>query len=193
MKTNYTLLGGLLLTAALGMGLAMAAPVDSSWLRVAFTGDSTLHGFSGIVHRGNAEKINAANGHDRVRITIPVLSLDTDHQARDKRMYKMFEEEAFHVITGEADLEAVLNRRQADVPLTMTIHGVTHDITAHRRADADGRVELEYDLSLTSFNLTPPSVLGMIRVSDNVHVAVSIDRGALENLNNQSSIEKEMH
>lgn len=39
-------------------------------------------------------------------------------------------------------------------------------------------------------NLTPPSVLGMINVSDQVHVAVSLDRTALEQLKKQSLIKE---
>jgi polyisoprenoid-binding protein YceI len=193
MKTKHTILCGLFLPLAIGTGLTWAAKIDSSWLRVKFTGDSTLHGFSGIVHRGEAIKLAGDDGHDRVRITVPVLSLDTDHRARDKRMYTMFEADSFRVITGEADLEVVLDEHALEVPLIITMHGVAREVIARRAAHAAEKVELELDLALTSFDLTPPSVLGMIKVDDRVHVAVSLDRNAMEELKQQPAGQKELN
>jgi hypothetical protein len=48
-------------------------------------------------------------------------------------------------------------------------------------------------VTFTSFDLTPPSVLGMIKIDDQVHVAVSLDRNAMEELKQQPAGQKELN
>lgn len=193
MKTNLATLFVVPVVLALSANMALADQRAASWLNIKFTGDSTLHGFSGTLQQGDAIKATFGDRRDRVRITVPVLGLDTDHAARDKRMYKMFESDTFNDITGEADYEVVLDESTPDVPLTMTIHGVSREVIARRMPATNDTVALEFDLSLAAFDLKPPSVIGLIRVSDNVHVAVSLDRRTLEQLNQQPVDQKELN
>lgn len=156
--------------------LAAQPSSETSWMEVRFKGDSTLHGFSGVVTNGTAEHLVPS---DTLRITIPVLNLSTDHATRDTKMMKMFEQELFPTITGESPWSAVFDPQVTDVPVHLTIHGVTQTLQVKRTGDGE-HILLSCSLSLATFGLTSPSVLGLINVNDLVEI--TIKRAALEAL-----------
>ena len=168
------------LAALLSLVIAHADENSARPLSIQFKGDSTLHAFSGIASKSTMEIIPGEDDHTLVRVTVPVLGLDTDHNTRNKKMYGMFESDKFTHITGEADLATILDPTAGSVALNMTIHGVTREIIAQRTTPDEGHVSLACELSLVAFDLTPPSVFGLINVDDKVEVSVSLDRSHLE-------------
>lgn len=183
MKSKKHLCVAFTLLACLGVCATKAVETEASWFNARFRGDSTLHAYEGEANQAVAELVNTPDGQTRLRITVSVLGLDTGNNARDKRMFKMFEADTFALITGEADWPAVLDATQPAIPLTFTMHGVSQTVQAHRTTAADDLIALTCDLSITAFAMEPPSVMGMINVDDNVQVSVSMNRAALEQLN----------
>jgi len=124
-------------------------------------------------------------------IAVQVTSMDTGNSKRDKDMRTMFEHDTFPLITGDAETFAAdefltaedkIVRTPEEVSFALTIRDITQQITA---TVTEPQIEsstisatLIFDLSLSSFELNPPSFLGVIRVKDTVQVKVtmSLDR-----------------
>lgn len=177
-----------LILAGIAGNLAAATPVE-----IHFTGDSTLHAFQGAVSDCDISRIIAPDGTAKMHVDVPVFSLDTEHEGRDKKMFAMFEANTDSMIRGEADWREVLDESQVDIPLTMAIHNETHTIRARRIDGSTNAVHLAFDISLARFGLEPPSVLGIIKVSDTVHVVVDIQREALAVWEQNRQPETEIH
>lgn len=124
-------------------------------------------------------------------IAVQVTTMDTGNSARDKDMRTMFEHETFPLITGDAEDFAADEFLTSEhkivstpdvVAFILTIRDITQKITAtvtEPQIDASTiSATLVFDLSLSSFELNPPSFMGFIRVKDTVQVKVtmSLDR-----------------
>jgi len=169
METMKKLLLCFVITLALVATSSLAGP-----LAITFEGDSTLHRFSGIAKEHNAEINAGANGNSTVLVTIPVKSLDTDHEGRDEKMREMFDADHFPEIRGVADLASVVDVQKDHVPVELTIRDQTRTIEArkiHDPADPAGSIRLAWTVSLASFGLKAPTVIGLIRVYDEVKVS----------------------
>ena len=168
------------------VGLAGAETYDGN-CAIRFFGDSTLHGFEGkaacepfsLVREQEAELIH------QPMITVRVASMDTDNGSRDKKMRKMFDSQNYPVIEGDfADLdpEKVLQQMQAageqpgQLPFKLKIRDQVQPVAA-KVYDLQVSPEaitftLKFAVSLKSFSLEAPGVLGIIRVADQVDVEV---------------------
>ena len=160
--------------------------------RVYFAGSSTLHDFDGT---GNCETFalrmtETADGTTIVTETVlavTVAGMQTGNANRDQKMLEMFGADRFPQIAGVlggASLEE-LRRQLHDAargaqffPLRLRIRDVEAPVAAkvaQLQDDAKGlNFDLEFPVSLTAYQLEPPSVLGLIRVADQVHVKVSL-------------------
>ena len=152
-----------------------------------FFGDSTLHGFEGksacqpFILTGEA-------GTKIIRqpvVVVRIDSMDTDNDRRDKKMRGMFDSEKFPVIEGlfsDLDPEAVLQmmaspgtqpgKLEFDLKIrdrTQPVQAEVHDLNVTSELIT---FTLKFNLSLASFELDPPGVLGIIRVADRVDVEV---------------------
>ena len=156
---------------------------------IRFLATSTLHDFAGTV-RCQPFPVNVAAGADGkvtldgVEIVVPVEEMDTKNRKRDKQMREMFESGAFpHIraVLSAPDPDKIRQEMRNDpngsgtVEFTLKIRDIEHRIRATVRnlRETPERVsfEVEFPVSLKSYNLKPPAPLfGAIRVGDKVSV-----------------------
>ncbi len=120
-------------------------------------------------------------------VKVLVGEMDTDNSSRDKKMYAMFEQDKYPEIQGlfaDLDPDVILPQLQA----TETVAGSLEfnlrirEISLPVQAEISDLVVtperilfvMEFPLSLASFQLKAPSVLGFIRVDDQVRVEVNV-------------------
>ena len=145
--------------------------------QVNFLIQSTLH----QVH-GQAREVFGSFEQDQNLIKgfvdVGVLGLTTNDKARDNNMYQMFNASQYaqiHFSFKNTDLARVIE--QGDGPIVflgnMTMHGITKPATilTNSRMDKSTLVcEGRLLINLKDYDLKPPSVLGIIRVKDEVLV-----------------------
>lgn len=159
---------------------------------IRFFGESTLHGFDGQVTCQPFTLISVAEtGKSGViqqpMVEVLVVEMDTDNSARDKKMHAMFEQNNYPLIQGlfaDLDPDLVLQQLQTveTTPghlefdlrireISQRVQALTHDlvITPEQISFTMG-----FTLSLASFQLQPPSVLGFIKVDDQVQVEAKV-------------------
>jgi len=174
--------------------LATAAPaltLDGS-CNIRFFGQSTLHGFDGQVacqpftlsSEGGAEKIGIIR---QPVIKVLVGEMDTDNSGRDKKMHAMFEQDKYPQIQGlfaDLDADVLLQQLQTEdetpgqLEFDLKIREIKQRVQAATR-DLVVTAEqisftMEFTLSLTSFQLQAPSVLGFIKVDDQVQLEARV-------------------
>jgi len=174
--------------------LCLVAPAAAMSLEgecaVRFFGDSTLHAFEGT---GSCEAFSLAvensDGRNLVRngrVEVNVASLDTDIALRNKQMRAMFDSEHFPRIVGDfgdfnpdAFLRAWQDSPDAELDFDLTIRNVTRPVKArvHALQVTLEQIDftLDFTLSLSSFGLDPPTVLGIIRVADEVRLDIDVN------------------
>ncbi len=156
--------------------------------QIRFRGDSTLHGFSGVAScepftfqelDGQGTELMFQDGSVRVA----VKRMDTDNDSRDASMFKMFDADHFPFIIGhfpQFNPQHLMARIQSEkrLPFDLTIRDVTNNVNATLKninlAGKQLSFTAEFPVSLASFNLEPPGVLGIIRVADEVQVSVEV-------------------
>ncbi|NOR50639.1 MAG: hypothetical protein GQ530_06380 [Desulfuromonadales bacterium] len=176
-----------LLLAATTPALTLEGSCD-----IRFFGESTLHGFDGqaacqpftLTNEGESGKSGIIR---QPVVKVLVGEMDTDNSSRDKKMYAMFEQDKYpeiQVLFADLDPDVILQQLQATetVPgslefdlrireISMPVRAVVRDlvVTPERILFV-----MEFPLSLTSFQLKAPSVLGFIRVDDQVRVEINV-------------------
>ena len=115
-----------------------------------------------------------------------MTGLDTDNGSRNKNMYAMFDAQQYPQIEGrfgELDPAALLQQlgsrsTSEPVPFELTIRSITRPVQAIISSvkQTPDQIDLvaEFPLSLQDFELKPPSVLGLIRVADQLRVRVEV-------------------
>ena len=157
---------------------------------VRFFGQSTLHDFEGQVacQPFIMQTEEGPLGHQVVGqpvVTVRVSEMSTDNTSRDEKMWTMFDGEHFPEIKGQfvdldpkVAIEQLASQENGDetVEFDLQIREVTQRIRARSRevniSPEQIGVIIEFPLSLASFDLKPPSVMGIIRVADVVRVEV---------------------
>lgn len=183
-------------TVSLVFAVNAGATTLSGDCSIRFFGQSTLHDFEGQVacQPFSMQTEESRLGHKVVQspvVTVLVSEMVTDNTARDEKMWAMFDQEHFPEITGqfvELDPELALEQlaesenSETSLALDLQIRGVTQRLIAKTRevkiSPEQIVIIIEFPLSLASFDLKPPSVLGIIRVADEVRVEVqtTLDR-----------------
>jgi len=148
---------------------------------VTFLGSSTLHDFNG---KGRCQPftVREAGGvFDMSRLSVAVAGLDTDNAKRDVKMREMFEEKEYPIITGSTapvTLKELRDRKDQKVTFNLKIRDISKPVSATlaNLVETDSRItaDLLFTLSLADYKLQPPSVLGVIRVSDKITVKTSV-------------------
>lgn len=172
-------------------GVARGADLSGD-CTIQFTGNSTLHGFSGTAacepfQWSLSTSSTGAALIQGASIRVPVASLDTGNSKRDAKMSTMFSAGEFPFISGTFDAfdpRELLERLRAGTPVAsplpfnLTIRTVTRPVSAvfHDLRERPGELSLvaEFPVSVSAFRLEPPSVLGLIRVKDEVRVKVTV-------------------
>jgi hypothetical protein len=146
-----------------------------------FEGTSTLHDFAG---QGTSSPTQATwtpltDGGGILSakdIKFAVKSLSTDHSKRDRNMMKMFDPATHPLITGEIKEWRLGDEAESEQTFTLHINGKTlavpATLTLFQTEGGDISFTCTFSLSLKAAGLKRPSVLGMIRVGDEVTLTV---------------------
>lgn len=178
---------GFLLLATTASALSLQGSCD-----IHFSGESTLHNFDGHVacqpFTLTSEKGTETGSILRQPVVkVMVREMNTDNTARDKKMRAMFEEERYPEIQGlfgDLDPEMILRQWQEQeeaggtLEFDLQIRQVKQRVTATTRdllvTPEQISFVMSFPISLASFQLQPPSVLGFIKVDDQVQVDVKV-------------------
>ena len=147
---------------------------------VGFDGTSTLHDFHGagkltpqLVEWEPLVEGGVLTAH---KITLKVSDLTTDHKKRDRNMMKMFDPESYPQIQADISGWALPGSGSEEKLLTLHIHGteVTVPVLLSDYEEKEGVIHFtcSFTVSLKEADLKRPSVLGLIRVGDEVKVVV---------------------
>jgi hypothetical protein len=153
---------------------------------VVFQASSTLHDIEG---NGRCQPFTVEETEGLLHVpalNVAVSGMETGNDRRDRQMREMFEAEQFPLITGTAGSVSLKDFRRAQaagsggteqLAIRLQIRDVTNPVTARVRnlvtTAAKITADLDFSLSLADYQLKPPSVLGIIRVGDQVNVTVS--------------------
>ncbi len=145
-----------------------------------FEGTSTLHDFQGHAESSPAPATwtPADQGGllDIPDIVFGTRSLSTDHEKRDRNMMKMFEPDTHPAIIGHVRGWNLVPGQASDQRLTLDIHGTRIEVPVRVTTVEDTPEGLhlvcDFSLSLQNCTLKRPSVLGLIRVGDEVKLHV---------------------
>jgi polyisoprenoid-binding protein YceI len=143
-----------------------------------FTASSTLHGFSGSAAPAGFTVAPEADGSWSAIVEVPVDSLTTDNDSRDRKMRQMFRATEYPVIRGEfADLVPEKVHTSGRLPFRLTIAGVSRDVTsiASDWRQSENRLDFvaDFEISLSDFGLEAPRVF-VVAVADAVHVTTEV-------------------
>ena len=145
-----------------------------------FAVKATMDSFVGHAKSEPASVDLAKDG--KLTFCVGVTNMITGKIKRDEEMFRMFSATNFPVIAGAAkvsDLNALkAEAGKATLPIDVTIHGVTHSLTAQVSGLKRNEKSLAFDAAFTvplgDFGLTPPSVMKIIRVSNDVSVIAHV-------------------
>jgi hypothetical protein len=144
---------------------------------IRFQGSSTLHDFGGRVSTQPFALMLASNAWS-ASAGVLAGEMDTHNDGRDRAMWKMFETNSYPQVQGSVRRAPRPLPDGTKVTLALRIRDQEHDlevILSRWKEDADSiRFHAEWDVSLTQFKLKPPSVAGVIRVGDKVHLAADV-------------------
>jgi polyisoprenoid-binding protein YceI len=160
---------------------------------VKFSGESTLHDFAGTV---SAEPYTVSiTGLDdpmtataSCKVVVKAARMDTDNEKRDAAMHKSMDAETYpdivvdvsgmkaavtEPVSGEGDMP-----RPTVLPFKMKLKGKTHEVEG-RVSDwkFDGKTVdcvVSFPVSLEKSGIKPPSVLGVVKVKDEIKVSAHI-------------------
>jgi polyisoprenoid-binding protein YceI len=156
---------------------------------VRFDATSTLHDFGGTVH---AQPFMLQVSSNRWSAEGDVLSgmMNTASAKRDQNMHEMFKTNDYPRIHGKVAQAAVPASGTTNATLSLKIRDQEHDlpvvVSAWSETDSNVTFRAEWDVSLKQFKLNPPSVLGVIRVGDVVHLSADVSASKTAALTNSA-------
>jgi len=165
--------------AGLGLLAPTFAETVSATAEVLFEGSSTLHDFEGTATTQpfNIElSKDPATGLQRISATavVNIGDMDTHNGKRDKNMFKMLDKTHHPLITGTLTNAELPLEGTTTATLHLKIRNLEKDVpvSLERLEYAEGLLgfKLAFPVSLEAFELKAPSVMGVIRVADNVDV-----------------------
>lgn len=116
-----------------------------------------------------------------VSVTVDMLTFESDQLRRDDRVQDMFAAAPEAVFATESLVLPAEVAFNEIVPLTvegsLTVNNVTNDVTWTAEARVvDGAIEIlaEVDVVLTDYDITPPSVGGIVEVEDEARLEIAI-------------------
>lgn len=177
------------------LGEAPVLAQSSDWngaCRVTFSGKSTLHPFEGKV---DAEPFTVsiqnfetpATARASASVVVKVAKMDTDNEKRDAEMRKSLDAATYSEIrVSVKDLapEATNPKMAGElpqptvIPFQLHIKGKTLSVKGRvsdwSYADNQIRFTISFPVSLAAAGIKPPSVLGLVKVKDEVSVAAKL-------------------
>ncbi|NCD22658.1 MAG: YceI family protein [Spartobacteria bacterium] len=154
---------------------------------IEFQGTSTLHDFSGTVRTrpftlvGTLDESAATLGGTA---TVAVAEMDTRHAKRDENMRKMFAADRFPLLAGVLNPIRFEPAARPELPLHLTIRDQTQTVpatlTRWQRESETLQFDLNMVLSPRALGLSPPVLMGFIRVGDAVSVRIRAELALAE-------------
>lgn len=159
---------------------------------IVFSGKSTLHNFAGSV---KAEPFTAtiSNPGDPSkagisgRVTVKAAKMDTDNKKRDVKMHEAMEVSTYPDIVAEVTDWALAEAGPAEdgapphpaaIPFTLTIKGKKHKlrgtVTDWSSTGNTITCAISFPVSLKASGIVAPSVLGLIKVDDQIQVKAKL-------------------
>jgi hypothetical protein len=142
-----------------------------------FDATSTLHDFGGIVH-AQPFVLQVSSNHWSAEGDVLAGLMNTASAKRDQNMHEMFKTNDYPRIHGKVEQAAVPASGTTNATLSLKIRDQLHDlpvvVSAWSETDSNVTFRAEWDVSLKQFQLKPPSVLGVIRVGDVVHLSADV-------------------
>lgn len=141
---------------------------------------ATMDSFTG---HATSETFVVAEDATEVRIDVKIEGMKTGKAKRDKEMVHMFQAEEFPVISGTIAASALRDLKPGEtgtneLPFKLVMHGQTNDAVASVTGlvDEGGKrtFNAAFPVSLKTFDLKPPSILGIINVNDKVLVTTHV-------------------
>ncbi len=162
--------------------LSAHADLQGSCL-VSFSGTSTLHDFEGHAVSEPFSVTPRDDGVYEMDISVPLITMTTDHDKRDAKMLRSLEADAFPAIKGTVTV-AVPQDENAVSRMVLELHGHKEPVefTVKNWQETGGRISFdgEFALAMSAFDIHVPSVLGVIRVGDEVMVSAHVEMDAGE-------------
>ena len=194
MKTNPSkniILAALLFTGCAG-NLFSGENDWSGTCRVTFSGKSTLHDFSGTVDAepftvSISSASDLANAKASSHVVVKAAGMNSDNKNRDKEMHKCMDVTTHPEILVDlkdlpvSDTKPALDGqvpRPTVIPFTMTLKGKKHQVTgtvsnwSFKGESVDCVVS--FPVSLSKSGITPPNVLGLVKVKDEIQVTAKL-------------------
>jgi hypothetical protein len=153
---------------------------------IVFQGSSTLLDFAG---KGKCEPFTVSETDGSMTVPVLVVSvsgMDTDNLKQDKKMHEMFNQEIYPlikgrtgpVLLGETRKDLKENTDSAkEVHYNLTVRETVKPVSASLQnvveLDSTITADLVFSVSLVEYQLEPSTVLGIIRVGDQVKVTTS--------------------
>jgi hypothetical protein len=184
------------ITLILLAGTALVSRADESkWsgtCQVRFCGESTLHDFEGTVAAEPftvtiADESDPAKATATSTVVVKAAGMDTGNDKRDVEMHKCMDVATHPGIVVELDHLAVAATKPAAdgavprptvIPFTMTLKGKTHEVTGRVSdwsfSEKKASFKVSFPVSLKDSGITPPNVLGLVKVKDEILVSASL-------------------
>ncbi|MBL8013690.1 MAG: YceI family protein [Candidatus Omnitrophica bacterium] len=151
--------------------------MDSQSSHITFSVRSTLHPVHGTAKKMDGY-LNEDGGNLQGRIEVPTDQLDTENIKRDQNMKKMLRMTEYPqiVFNVESVVQADLNQKgQLNGELVLGEKSHKMSFVVDRKQDSKViQLSGSFPVSLAAYELHPPSVLGVIRVSDRVNVQFDV-------------------
>ncbi len=153
---------------------------------IEFTGHSTLHDFRGTVHSQPFEVAvaQAENGEETWSVDVNVTAdqMNTGNGARDRKMRALLKVVEFPIIRGAVARAAPAAFRNAagpsKLPLKLSLLArdsqVEADVSNWQEDEKRVEFDMAFPVSLGQYGVKPPSMMGMMKVSDRVDVLAHV-------------------
>jgi polyisoprenoid-binding protein YceI len=154
---------------------------------IRFNATSTLHDFGGTVP---AQPFGLMIHSNQWSAEADVLAglMDTASAKRDKSMHEMFNTNDYPRLHGKVTAATIPAAGSTNATLSLKIRDQQHDvpvvISNWSETPSNLTFRAEWDVSLKQFKLKPPSVLGVIRVGDTVHLSAEVTADKTRTLTN---------
>jgi YceI-like domain len=185
-----------LLAAILLLGATLVTRAqESEWsgtCKVQFSGESTLHDFEGSVSAEPftvtiSDMSDPAKATATSSVVVKAAGMDTGNDKRDVEMHKCMDVATHPEIVVEIDHLAVAATKPAAdgavprptiIPFQMTLKGKTHEVTGQvsdwSYSEKEASFTVSFPVSLKDSGITPPNVLGLVKVKDEILVSASV-------------------
>lgn len=157
---------------------------------IRFSATSTLHDFAGTLP-AQPFVITVVSNTWSAEADVSSGLMNTASEGRDKNMHKMLSTNDHPFIHGKVAMAPKPVSGGTNATLSLKICEQQHDlpvlITDWSETDGKLSFHAEWDLSLKQYKLKPPSVIGIIRVGDTVHLSADVTASRTSALTNRSA------